>query len=77
MVRINGNGYDLNLIRKYLMNKQISAENDVIQLSNNVVYRSADPLDHLEMIMAQVRRALVEEMSLELYYLLRIIEEEK
>ena len=55
------------------MNKQIWAENDVIQLSNNVVYRSADPLDHLEMIMAQVRRATIEEISLELYHLLKLI----
>lgn len=30
-------------------------ENDIIQLDNNVKYRKADPLDHLEMIMAQVR----------------------
>ena len=65
--------YDLTLIYQYLYNKQIWAGNDVIQLCNNVAYRSADPLDHLEMIMAQTRKATIEEVARDLYSLLRMV----
>lgn len=65
--------YDLTLIYQYLYNKQIWAGNDVIQLCNNIAYRDADPLDHLEMIMAQTRKATIEEVARELYPLLRMI----
>lgn len=65
--------YDLTLIYQYLYNKQVWAGNDIIQLCNNISYRNADPLDHLEMIMAQTRKATIEEVSRELYPLLRMI----
>lgn len=65
--------YDLTLIYQYLYHKQARAGNYVIQLSNNISYREADALDHLEMIMAQTRLAAVEEMSSELYKLLRMM----
>ena len=65
--------YDLTLIYQYLYHKQARAGNYVIQLSNNISYREADALDHLEMIMAQTRLATVEEMSSELYKLLRMM----
>ena len=65
--------YDLTLIYQYLYNKQIWAGNDIIQLGNNVSFRNSDPLDHLEMIMAQTRKATIEEVSRELYPLLRMI----
>lgn len=65
--------YDLTLIYQYLYHKQVRAGNYVIQLSNNISYREADALDHLEMIMAQTRLATVEEMSSELYKLLRMM----
>lgn len=42
-------------LQEYMYRKTIYYENDIQQLSNNVVYRRADALDHLEMIMAQVR----------------------
>lgn len=41
----------------YMMYEEQRLENDVIQLDNNVMYRKADPIDHLEMIMAQTRLA--------------------
>lgn len=65
--------YDLTLIYQYLYNKQVWAGNDIIQLGNNVSFRNSDPLDHLEMIMAQTRKATIEEVSRELYPLLRMI----
>lgn len=65
--------YDLTLIYQYLYNKQVWSGNDIIQLCNNIAYRDADPLDHLEMIMAQTRKATIEEVSRELYPLLRMI----
>ena len=65
--------YDLTLIYQYLYNKQIWAGNDIIQLGNNVSFRNSDPLDHLEMIMAHTRKATIEEVSRELYPLLRMI----
>ena len=66
--------YYLSVIYQYLLNKQIWASNDVIQLGNNVAYRKADPLDHLEMIMAQTRLATVEDMARDLYQLLRMVQ---
>lgn len=65
--------YDLTVIYQYLYNKQVWAGNDVIQLINNVSFREADPIDHLEMVMAQTRKAAIEEMSLELFRLMRTI----
>lgn len=47
-------------------------ENDVIQLSNNVSYRGADPLDHLEMIMAQTRVGTAEKIFDDLRQLIAI-----
>lgn len=46
----------------YLFRKQIYYENDVIELNNHTAYRNADPVDHLEMIMAQTRLATCEEI---------------
>lgn len=65
--------YDLTLIYQYLYNKQIWAGNDIIQLGNNVSFRNSDPLDHLEMIMAQTRKATIEEVARDLYSLLRMV----
>ena len=65
--------YDLTLIYQYLYNKQVWAGNDVIQLGNNVSFRNSDPLDHLEMIMAQTRKATIEEVARDLYPLLRMV----
>lgn len=65
--------YDLTLIYQYLYNKQIWANNDVVQLGNNVSFRNSDPLDHLEMIMAQTRKATIEEVARDLYSLLRMV----
>ena len=65
--------YDLTLIYQYLYHKQARAGNYVIQLSNNISYREADALDHLEMIMAQTRKSAIDEVAQEVYPLLRII----
>jgi hypothetical protein len=56
-VKTSNHQYDflLQMLFEYMLRQSIRYENDVIQLSNNVTYRDADPLDHLEMIMAQTR----------------------
>lgn len=51
-----------NLLHQYMYRKIVKYENDVTLLNNNIVYRQADPIDHLEMVMAQVRLATVEEI---------------
>ena len=47
--------YRLVMLYEYMSKQEARYFNDVVQLSNNVQYRDADPLDHLEMIMAQTR----------------------
>lgn len=47
--------YLVQLLYEYIERQSTRYENDVIQLDNNVMYRTADPLDHLEMIMAKTR----------------------
>ena len=44
-------------------------------MNNNVVYRTADPVDHLEMIMAQTRLAAVEEVFADLRVIIAISRE--
>lgn len=44
----------------------------MIQLANNVQFRKADPLDHLEMIMAQVRSQVTTDISRDVYKLVAI-----
>lgn len=64
---------DNTIIWQYMMNKECRLNNDVIQLSNNVSYRNSDPLDHLEMIMAQTRLQVAKEIFSDLVYLLKLI----
>lgn len=52
----------IDLLQEYMYRQSARFENDVIQLSNNVTYRAADPLDHLEMIMAQTRIGTAEKI---------------
>lgn len=68
-------GYDLTLLYQYFWNKQVRADNDLTQLINNLTLRESDPLDYLEIIMAQTRKAVVEEISREAYILMRAIME--
>lgn len=60
------------LLHEYMYRKSLRYEDDVIQLNNNVVYRTADPLDHLEMIMAQARQAAAEEIFKDLRTIIAI-----
>lgn len=63
------------LLHEYRLRQLIRYENDVIQLSNNCTYRKADPVDHLEMIMAQTRLATMEKVSADLYRLIELSRE--
>ena len=61
------------MLCQYLSRITSQYECDVVQLDNNIVYRSADPLDHLEMIMAQTRRATAEKISSDIFTILEIV----
>lgn len=64
--------YLVMLLYEYFYRQQIYRDNDVVQLSNNVQFRKADPLDHLEMIMAQVRAQVTTDISQDVYRLVAI-----
>ena len=64
--------YLVMLLYEYFYRQQIYRDNDVIQLSNNVQFRRADPLDHLEMIMAQVQSQVTSDISQDVYKLVAI-----
>ena len=57
MKNIKKNEYDLlNMyLHEYMLRQSVRYENDFVQLINNVTYRYADAVDHLEMILAQCR----------------------
>lgn len=50
------------LLREYMYRRSCRYEDDLTQLCNNVSFRAADPLDHLEMIMAQVRSVTAQQI---------------
>lgn len=64
--------YLVMLLYEYFYRQQIYRDNDVVQLSNNVQFRKADPLDHLEMIMAQVRAQVTADIGRDVYKLVAI-----
>lgn len=64
--------YLVMLLYEYFYRQQIYRDNDIIQLANNVHFRTADPLDHLEMIMAQVRAQVTADISQAVYKLVAI-----
>ncbi|HBN82380.1 MAG TPA: hypothetical protein DDZ89_00900 [Clostridiales bacterium] len=67
--------HDLTVLYQYMMFKEARYYNDVVQLYNNVCYRKADPVDHLEMIMAQTRLATAQEIFNDIYKVIRMIKE--
>lgn len=46
----------------YIFRQSLRYEDDVTELNNRTVYRDADPVDHLEMIMAQTRMATADKI---------------
>lgn len=64
--------YLLSCLYEYMHRQSYFYENDLIQLSNNVAYRKADPLDHLEMIMAQTRYACALDIFADIYQIIAI-----
>lgn len=57
------------LLNEYMYRQSTRYENEIIILSNNVSYRGADPIDHLEMIMAQTRAGTADKI----FYDLRMV----
>ena len=64
--------YLAHLLYEYFYRQQIYRENDLVQLTNNITFRHADPLDHLEMIMAQVRAQVTTDIGRDVYRLVAI-----
>ena len=56
---------------EYMYRKEDFLSNDVQQLANNVQYRMADPVDHLEMIMAQTRLQTAKELCKDILQIVR------
>lgn len=66
--------YDLlvTMLLEYLNRQSLRYEGDIVQLQNNVSFRKADALDHLEMIMAQTRSATFDKFASDLHVILAI-----
>lgn len=64
---------DNSLIYQYMMHQEQRLTNDLIQLENNVTYRKADIMDHLEFIIALVRLETTINIFNDLNVILRII----
>lgn len=66
---------NLDLLREqilmYLFRQSLRYEDDVTELDNHTAYREADPVDHLEMIMAQTRLHTFEKVSADILEILR------
>lgn len=60
------------MLAEYMTRAIARYENDVIQLSNNVAFRKADPVDHLEMIMAQTRLGTADKIFTDIWNFLAI-----
>lgn len=60
------------LLGMYLLRITSQYENDLTQLLNNLVLRSADPVDHLELIMAHTRCAVADQIAKDIYKIIDI-----
>ena len=60
------------MLYEYMYNKEVFLMNECIQLSNNVAFRDADALDHLEMIIASAKLEAAREIFQDFRFLLRL-----
>lgn len=61
------------LLLQYANRKCLQAESDITQLLNNLDLRRADPIDHLEIVMAQVRSSCAEQFQSDILKILDIV----
>lgn len=61
------------LLLQYANRKCLQAESDITQLLNNLNLRCADPIDHLEIVMAQVRSSCAEQFQSDILKILDIV----
>lgn len=54
----------------YIFRQSLRYEDDVTELDNHTAYRKADPVDHLEMIMAQTRLGTAEKIFADILQIL-------
>ena len=50
------------LLQEYMYRESVRLEDDLLTLENNIVVRKADPLDHLEFIMAKTRSSTADKI---------------
>lgn len=60
----------------YMRRMSVYRENDFIELCNNISFRRADPVDHLEMIIAQTRSQCTDEIFSDIYRIIAICRKE-
>ena len=60
------------MLLEYLHRMPIRYENDLTVLLNNVQLRKADPVDHLEIIMAQTRAATADRIAGEVLQIMHV-----
>lgn len=61
------------LLLQFANRKCLQAESDITQLLNNLDLRRADPIDHLEIVMAQVRSSCAEQFQSDILKILDIV----
>lgn len=61
------------LLLQYANRRCLQAEADITQLLNNISLRRADPVDHLEIVMAQVRSSCAEQFQSDLLKILDMV----
>lgn len=73
--RVTPNDSNLDIFRsqliEYIFRQSQRYENDLIELNNHTVYRTADPIDHLEMIMAQTRAGTADKIFADIFQIIR------
>lgn len=61
------------LLLQYVNRRCLQAEADITQLLNNISLRRADPVDHLEIVMAQVRSSCADQFQSDILKILDIV----
>ena len=60
------------LLQSYIFNRRIYLEHDIIQLQENIRWRSVDSVDCLELIIARERLAMFNEVVRDITHILKL-----
>lgn len=64
----------VHLLCEYTYRLTCRYESDLVQLRNNVSLRLADPVDHLEFIMASVRCSVADQVEADIHKIIDIVQ---